>query len=64
VFFFGIFGLQSKEKELRDINNITCKKCGRISVYNNDYDSEIVCPKCRGIVDSQFSYCPHCGQKL
>jgi hypothetical protein len=125
MFFFGIFGLQSKQKEIRDINNITCKKCGRISaykliksfsyfhiffipifkwgtkyflvarccnsvfqiseekgtflekgedlpindedltlVYNKGYGSEIVCPKCGGIVDSQYSFCPHCGQKL
>jgi hypothetical protein len=33
MFFFGIFGVNGKQKELRDINNITCKQCGRLGVY-------------------------------
>jgi len=33
MFFFGIFGVQTKSKEIKDINNITCKKCGRLGVY-------------------------------
>jgi hypothetical protein len=33
VFFFGIFGVDTKSKEIKDINNITCKQCGRYGVY-------------------------------
>ncbi|SEF39839.1 zinc-ribbon family protein [Caloramator fervidus] len=33
MFFIGIFGIEPKEEEVKDINNIICKKCGRISSY-------------------------------
>lgn len=33
MFFFGILGISSKEKELRDINNIICKKCSSMTTY-------------------------------
>lgn len=33
MFFFGIFGIQSKQKEIRQIQNIICKACGAISAY-------------------------------
>jgi hypothetical protein len=33
MFFFGVFGMHGKEKEIRDISNITCKSCGRFSSY-------------------------------
>lgn len=33
MFFIGIFGVENKEKEIKDINNVTCKNCGRMTVY-------------------------------
>lgn len=33
MFFFGIFGIDTKSKEIKDINNVTCKQCGRYGVY-------------------------------
>lgn len=33
MFFFGIFGIESKKKELRLIQNIICKACGSMSTY-------------------------------
>lgn len=33
MFFFGIFGIDTKTKEIKDINNITCRQCGRLGVY-------------------------------
>jgi hypothetical protein len=33
MFFIGIFGVETKSKEIKDINNITCKQCGRFGVY-------------------------------
>ncbi|MCM0648284.1 zinc ribbon domain-containing protein [Clostridium swellfunianum] len=33
MFFFGVFGMQGKEKEIRDMSSITCKSCGRYSAY-------------------------------
>lgn len=33
MFFIGIMGIDTKAKEIRDINNITCKHCGRLGMY-------------------------------
>jgi hypothetical protein len=33
MFFIGIFGVETKEKELNDIQNIVCKACGSMSSY-------------------------------
>lgn len=33
MFFIGIFGIQNKQKELRQIQNIICKACGTMSSY-------------------------------
>lgn len=33
MFFFGIFGVESKEKEIGIIQNIICKSCGSMSSY-------------------------------
>lgn len=33
MFFFGIFGVSSKEKEVRDIRNKICKKCNSMTTY-------------------------------
>lgn len=33
MFFVGIFGVETKEKELDDIQNIVCKSCGSMSSY-------------------------------
>jgi hypothetical protein len=33
AFIFGVFGIGSKEKEIKDIQNIVCKKCGSMSTY-------------------------------
>lgn len=27
MFFIGIFGIENKDKEVKDLNNLTCKKC-------------------------------------
>jgi hypothetical protein len=27
MFFIGIFGIENKNKEVKDLNNLTCKKC-------------------------------------
>lgn len=129
MFFFGIFGISNKEKELRDINNVVCKKCrtmttyklikvynffhiffipiirwgqryylksrccntifeinpdlgGRLEqgedVYIEDkdmtevysdyerkfYNEEVVCLACKNKVNTSFTYCPHCGERL
>jgi hypothetical protein len=31
MFFIGIFGIEDKEKELREFPNIVCPDCGRLS---------------------------------
>lgn len=33
MFFIGIFGVEGREKLIKDINNITCSTCGKLSVY-------------------------------
>lgn len=33
MFFIGIFGINSKNKEIREIQNIICKACGTLSSY-------------------------------
>lgn len=33
MFFFGIFGIDTKSKEIIDINNITCRYCGSYGAY-------------------------------
>lgn len=33
MFFIGIMGIESKQKELRSINNMICKSCGRMTSY-------------------------------
>jgi hypothetical protein len=33
MFFFGIFGVDYKEKEVKIIKNIICKACGQLSSY-------------------------------
>jgi ribosomal protein L32 len=33
MFFIGIFGVETKEKELNDIRNVVCKSCGSMSSY-------------------------------
>ena len=32
MFFIGIFGIENKEKEIKVINNFTCKSCNRLSM--------------------------------
>ena len=129
MFFFGIFGIESKEKELRFIQNVICKACSSMSTYRlikvynyfhfffipifkwgetyyvetrccgavfevniekgrqlengrdvpftdddlrqvnagnreNRYSSEKLCHTCGRNVDSSYSYCPYCGNKM
>ncbi|EJO5348062.1 zinc ribbon domain-containing protein [Clostridium botulinum] len=33
MFFFGIFGINTKQEEIEDFENIVCKKCGTLSRY-------------------------------
>lgn len=33
MFIFGVFGIGTKEKEIKDVQNIICKKCNSMSVY-------------------------------
>lgn len=33
MFFIGIFGVESKSKEIKEFNNIICKECGRYGAY-------------------------------
>jgi hypothetical protein len=33
MFFIGVFGVETREKELNDIQNIVCKSCGSMSSY-------------------------------
>lgn len=33
MFFIGIFGIESRSKEIREIQNIICKNCKAMSVY-------------------------------
>lgn len=32
MFFIGIFGIENKEKEIKIINNLTCKGCNRLTM--------------------------------
>lgn len=32
MFFIGIFGIENKEKEIKIINNFTCKNCNRLTI--------------------------------
>jgi hypothetical protein len=31
VFFIGIFGIEEKEKEIKDFSNVICPNCGRLA---------------------------------
>lgn len=129
MFFIGVFGIENKDKEIKILNNISCKKCnstitGKLiknfdffhfffipifkwnekyyvvcdqcksiyiiqkdkgkaiehgenseisywdlqemhtTDYNNNYYKENMCSKCGRKVDSNFKYCPHCGEKI
>ncbi len=33
MFFFGIFGINTKQEEIEDLQNLICKKCGNLSRY-------------------------------
>lgn len=33
MFFIGIFGVENREKEIRDIQNVICKVCGSMTNY-------------------------------
>jgi hypothetical protein len=33
VFFVGIFGVETKEKVIRDVQNLVCKSCGSMTSY-------------------------------
>ncbi|QGU94180.1 zinc-ribbon domain-containing protein [Clostridium bovifaecis] len=33
MFFLGVFGISNREKEIRDISNIICKKCNSMTTY-------------------------------
>ncbi|APC80546.1 hypothetical protein NPD2_1870 [Clostridium botulinum] len=33
MFFFGIFGINTKQEEVEDFENLVCKKCGILSRY-------------------------------
>ena len=30
MFFIGIFGIENRDKEVKELNNLTCKKCNNI----------------------------------
>ena len=128
MFFIGIFGIENKEKEIKIINNFTCKSCNRLTNgrvikhyeffhfffipifkwnekyyvkcesckkvfsiskekgkmiergenvdltywdlnevnngYEDYYNLNNVCNNCRKIVDSSYTYCPYCGNKI
>lgn len=34
MFFFGVFGIENREKEIGDIKNVICKSCGSLTSYN------------------------------
>jgi hypothetical protein len=34
MFFVGILGIESKQKEIRTIPNMMCKACGRLTSYS------------------------------
>ena len=126
MFFIGVFGIENKEKEIKVLNNFTCKSCNTLTMgrvikhyeffhfffiplfkwneryyvecsrcrrifsiskekgksiergenidltywdlneVNNAYAYNInnVCNNCGKVVDSEYSYCPYCGQKI
>lgn len=124
MFFIGVFGIDHKEKEVKILNNFTCKSCtnnvsGRlIKLYDyfhfffiplfkwnikyyvicsscnaaysisrekgiaieNDEDSKLTywdlneintsynhvhrCSNCGREVETQFDYCPYCGNRI
>ncbi|WP_251861517.1 zinc ribbon domain-containing protein [Clostridium sp. Marseille-Q2269] len=33
MFFFGIFGINTKKEEIEELENLICKKCGSLSRY-------------------------------
>ncbi|MCR1934300.1 zinc ribbon domain-containing protein [Clostridium tepidum] len=33
MFFFGIFGINTRQKEIEEFQNLICKKCGNLSRY-------------------------------
>ncbi|MCS4517513.1 hypothetical protein JTS93_21570 [Clostridium botulinum] len=33
MFFFGIFGINTKQEEVEDFENLVCKKCDILSRY-------------------------------
>lgn len=128
MFFIGIFGIENKEKEIKIINNFTCKSCNRLTMgkvikhyeffhfffipifkwnekyyiecesckkifsiskekgkmiergenieltywdlnevnnaYSYDYKINSVCKSCGKVVDSEYKYCPYCGNEV
>ena len=102
MFFIGIFGIEHREKIIKEINNLTCKRClqnvtgklvkqydycscvfkvskekGKSIEHDNDIEinywdlkeeentwREKICPGCGREVDSQYSYCPYCGNRI
>ena len=34
MFFIGIFGIEHREKIIKEINNLTCKKCYKMLQVN------------------------------
>lgn len=123
MFFIGIFGIEHREKIIKEINNLTCKRClqnvtgklvkqydyfhfffipifkwheeyylicencscvfkvskekGKSIERDNDIEinywdlkeeentwREKICPGCGREVDSQYSYCPYCGNRI
>lgn len=123
MFFIGIFGVEHKQKLIKEINNLTCKNClqnvtgklvkqydyfhfffipifkwheeyylicencscvfkvskekGKSIEHDNDIEINYwdlkeeentwrkkICPGCGREVDSQYSYCPYCGNRI
>lgn len=129
MFFIGIFGIENKDKEIKNLNNIGCRICnktisGRLvknfdffhfffiplfkwsekyyvvcnecksvyiipsdkgkaiergekievtywdlqeiktQYYDENYYNGNKCANCRGKLDGNFKYCPHCGVKI
>ncbi|NMM64843.1 zinc-ribbon domain-containing protein [Clostridium sp. P21] len=125
MFFIGIFGIEDKQKEIKNINTVDCKKCNGsrhtlikqysffhiffipifkwniryflicnncntiyeiskekgmkveagedsaitywdLKIIENDYGmyGQLRCGNCGRNVDSNFEFCPYCGQRL
>ena len=72
MFFFGIFGIQQKDRSIKEFDNIICPDyVDELRRSDNvDFDRlkkmqmpSNLCLNCGSFINPNYAYCPFCGQK-